>query len=79
MDHFRDEIDRSRYALEAWRTRPVYASPEHILAVGKALVEARKQADDAWWGSFPARFEASLNTKPDDNSAAEAAVGYSLD
>ena len=41
VDHFRDEVDRSRYELEAWRTRPVYASPEHILAVGKAMVEAR--------------------------------------
>ena len=42
VDHFRDEIDLNRYALEAWRTRPIYASPEHILAVGKAIVEARR-------------------------------------
>ena len=42
------------------------------------LVAARRRAEDAWWDSLPARFEAALNTKPDDNSAAEAAVGYSL-
>ena len=42
------------------------------------LVQWRQREVDAMYEHLLADFQAALNTKPDDNSAAEAAVGYSL-
>ena len=53
-------------------------SADFQLGVKKMLHEYRTLAEDAAYADLAARFTAALNTKPDDNSAAEAAVGYSL-
>ena len=42
------------------------------------LVQWRQREVDAMYEHLLADFTAALNTKPADNSAAEAAVGYSL-
>ena len=65
-DQHRDEIDQHRYALGAWQKNTEF------------LARYRTLAEDAAYTDLVARFTAALNTKPDDDSAAEAAVGYSL-
>ena len=48
------------------------------LYYGRQLSQWRQREVDAMYEHLLADFPAALNTKPDDDSAAEAAVGYSL-
>ena len=54
----------------------VYQTVQEVYA--QRLAEWRQREVDAMYEHLLADFTAALNTKPDDNSAAEAAVGYSL-
>ena len=70
------QYEAKEYSQTLWRgqadTRTAWQKNIGFLARYLTRMEDEQYADLA------ARFTEPLNTKPDDNSAAESAVGYSL-
>ena len=66
-DQHRDEIDQHRYALGAWQKNTEF------------LARYLTRMEDEQYATLVDRITEAVNTKTDDNSAAEAAVGYYLD